>query len=129
MPFSPKSIAEQIDCLARLTDAPESFVSQVRELFERKGISLDEDAAPYVRALEEAFVREESIRIGAQQAAADEATNTDRFVPLAGSVPPRTFAGPGEGALRGTARQPFRGLVTPKQRDDVPMVPGPDEIQ
>jgi hypothetical protein len=57
-----RSIADHIESLARLTGAPRAFVVQVRELFERKGISLESDAAPYARALDEAFTRERSIR-------------------------------------------------------------------
>ena len=68
MTLRPKSIAEHIDCLARLTGAPAVFVMQVRELFSRKGISLDQDATPYLKALDEAFLREESIRTRAAAA-------------------------------------------------------------
>ena len=68
MQFEPKSISEQIECLARLTAAPGSFVVQVKSLFSRKGISLDEDATPYLKALEEAFKREENIRSTTQRA-------------------------------------------------------------
>jgi hypothetical protein len=62
MAIDPKSIGGQIECLARLTGAPESFVEQVRALFLNKGISLDEQVEPYMGALEEAFLRERSIR-------------------------------------------------------------------
>ena len=68
MTFEPKSIADHIDCLARLTGAPRSFVLQVKDLFGRKGISLETDASPYLAALEEAFRREESIRTSARRA-------------------------------------------------------------
>ena len=56
------SLAIWIDALARETSAPESFVRKVRDLFERKGISLEESAAPYRTALEEAFRREGLLR-------------------------------------------------------------------
>jgi len=62
MNYDPTTIAEHIQCLARLTGAPVSFVDQVKQLFERKGISLHDDASPYLDALEEAFRREQSIR-------------------------------------------------------------------
>jgi|WetSurMetagenome_2_1015567.scaffolds.fasta_scaffold658990_1 hypothetical protein len=65
---SPKSIAEEIEVLARLTGAPRVFVEQVRALFTSKAISLDETAAPFVAALEEAFRREETIRASSSQA-------------------------------------------------------------
>ena len=62
MSYEPRTLNEHIDCLARLTGANESFVTQVRSLFTSKGISLDADAGPFVQALEEAFRREEGIR-------------------------------------------------------------------
>ncbi len=64
----PRSIAEEIEELARLTEAPGAFVEQVRALFEGKGISLEEDVEPFRRALEEAFRREEVIRAHAERA-------------------------------------------------------------
>ncbi len=64
----PKSIAEEIEILARLTGAPRAFVEQVRALFTSKAISLDETAAPFLAALEEAFRREEMIRGASAQA-------------------------------------------------------------
>jgi hypothetical protein len=64
----PKSIAEEIEVLARLTGAPRAFVEQVRALFTSKAISLEEAAAPFVAALEEAFRREETIRTSSSQA-------------------------------------------------------------
>lgn len=57
-----RTIGEEIDVLAHLTGAPEAFVRQVRALFTSKAIALDEDAAPFRPALEEAFRREEMIR-------------------------------------------------------------------
>jgi hypothetical protein len=118
-----KSIRDQIDCLARLTGAPDSFVEQVRDLFTRKGISLDDDSSPYVRALEEAFIREESIRVGALAARPSVAhaerapeprlarrpEETPRYRPLVADVRPM--------------------LVTRRQHEDVPLVPGPEELQ
>ncbi|MBZ5637457.1 MAG: hypothetical protein LAO51_01730 [Acidobacteriia bacterium] len=64
----PKSIAEEIEDLARLTGAPLAFVEQVRALFTSKAISLDEAADPFLSALEEAFRREEMIRTSSAEA-------------------------------------------------------------
>jgi hypothetical protein len=63
-----KSIAEEIEILARLTGAPSAFVEQVRALFTSKAISLDESADPFLFALEEAFRREEIIRASSANA-------------------------------------------------------------
>ncbi len=63
-----KSIAEEIEVLARLTGAPRAFVEQVKALFTSKAISLDEAADPFLPALEEAFRREEVIRTSSSQA-------------------------------------------------------------
>jgi DNA repair exonuclease SbcCD ATPase subunit len=62
-----RSIAEEIELLARLTDAPASFVEQVKRLFQQKAISLEEDVEPFLHALEEAFRREETIRTRSEQ--------------------------------------------------------------
>ena len=64
---TPSTIAEHIDCLARLTGAPDSFIEQVRALFTMKGISLDDEVEPFLEALEEAFRREECIRASAER--------------------------------------------------------------
>lgn len=58
----PKSIVWQIERLARETAAPTSFVEQVHAFFHAKGISLSDDAEPYLVALEEAFQLEETVR-------------------------------------------------------------------
>jgi len=147
MDYDTKSIAEQIDCLARLTGAPTSFVDQVRELFTRKGISLEEDSSPYVRALEEAFIREESIRAGAQQAGANIAAVGADFKKVGKAYVQqlerlrRVQAGLREKRKgpRKTAPESSqvaidpeissRSLVTRQQREDMPMVPGPEELQ
>ncbi len=64
----PKSIAEEIEILARLTGASPVFVEQVRTLFASKAISLDEAVDPFLTALEEAFRREEEIRASSERA-------------------------------------------------------------
>jgi hypothetical protein len=148
MDYEPKSIADQIDCLARLTGAPESFVDQVRELFTRKGISLEEDSAPYVKALEEAFIREESIRAGAQQTRAKLVRDATDFKKIGKAYAQqmerlrRVQAGlrdKRKGARKTSKTTSTtvpidpqissRSLVTRQQREDMPMVPGPEEIQ
>ena len=60
--YEPQSIGDHIECLARMTGAPLTFVDQVQALFLAKGISLDTAATPFVEALDEAFRREEQIR-------------------------------------------------------------------
>ncbi len=57
-----RCIGEEIQRLARQTGAPGSFVEQVRGFFQAKRISLDEDSEPYLTALEQAFLLEESVR-------------------------------------------------------------------
>ncbi len=52
-----RTLADQIDRLARHHRVPESFVESIRSSFERKGISLAEDAGPYLPILEETFAR------------------------------------------------------------------------
>jgi len=126
MDFQPKSIGEQIDCLAQLTGAPGSFVDQVRELFTRKGISLEEDSTPYLRALEEAFIREESIRAGAGAARAALAEPVGRG--YARQVERLRQAQ----SRRRARRQELPGramLVTRQQHEEIPLVPGPEQLQ
>ncbi len=48
-----KNIAELILELARKTGASDSYVGKVRALLQQRGISLDEDSAPYRAALAE----------------------------------------------------------------------------
>ena len=144
MNYDAKSIAEQIDCLARLTGAPTSFVDQVRELFTRKGISLAEDSSPYVRALEEAFIREESIRASAAQSRVDVARSSTDFKKIgkayvqqlerlrrvqAGLRDKRRPAVPESTTVPIDPEISSRSLVTRQQREDLPMVPGPEDLQ
>ena len=147
MDFDTKSIAEQIDCLARLTDVPTSFVDQVRKLFTRKGISLGEDSGPYLRALEEAFIREESIRATAQHARTNVMRGGTDFKKVGQAYVNqlerlrRVQAGLREKRKVSRETSPEsttisidpdisgRSLVTGQQREDMPMVPGPDDLQ
>lgn len=64
----PTSIEDHIECLARLTGAPHTFIDQVRSLFLSKGIPLDSEASPFIEALDEAFRREEHIRASSHTA-------------------------------------------------------------
>ena len=146
MEFEPKSIEQQIDCLARLTGAPESFILQVKALFEKKGIPLETDARPYVRALEQAFRREHSIRTGTARAR-QQAVGTEKNFAKIGEAyvrqaerlrrldaPPRP-AGRGAQSRAGarvrnvTIQGDHRTYVAPTQRDEFPMVPGPSDLQ
>jgi hypothetical protein len=61
------TIGSHINRLASETGASSSFVMRVRELFSRKGISLDSDGQPYAEALQNAFLRERMIRDRAEQ--------------------------------------------------------------
>jgi len=62
-----ESIDSLIDRLAGQTGAPSAFVQRIRDLFSNKGIALASDCAPYLTALEQAFRREQSIRLSALQ--------------------------------------------------------------
>lgn len=150
MDTQPRSISQQISCLARLTGAPETFVSQVRELFTRKGISLDANAEPYLQALEEAFQREETIRTSAAKARRSVSRLENRHSKLGQTYAKqveqlkRIQANLSDQArrLRGPsapARNPIpkvrvkssksSNYITRQQNEDLPMVPGPEDIQ
>lgn len=142
-----RSIDDQIDCLARLTGAPGSFVQQVRALFTSKGISLDTDAKPFLRALEEAFRREETIRAGSAHAKSQIVRLRENFRRVGKAYVEQLSQlrrGPSQPPVRGgkPARQPgqptttrvtvsgdHRSLVTRTIREQLPMVPGPKEPQ
>jgi hypothetical protein len=71
----------QIDELARLTAAP-ATVAEIRGIFARHGISLDEDALAYAEILDETFTRAAEIeRDGAEARAAQRTCeeNSRRF--------------------------------------------------
>ncbi len=147
MMLEPKTIGEQIECLARLTGAPESFTDQVQQLFTRKGITLDSDASPYVKALEEAFQREESIRYNSLRFRRDLAQVQQGFEKVGQSYVKQVEqlrkirrslqerANRLRGKLRGNAQGTVeiqgnhRNLITKRQYDQLPMVPGPEEPQ
>ena len=143
-----KSIATQIDCLARLTGAPGTFVEQVRQLFVNKGISLEEDATPYVPALEQAFRREETIRNNTRSARQNLEEAKERFEEVGGTyrkqieqlkrvraslqkaarkIPIRE-SGARQKSKRVLIATKRPTVVTKQQRDrNYPMVPGPKE--
>jgi len=139
----PKTLAEQINCLAQLTGAPDSFVIQVRELFSRKGILLDAHAGPYLQALEEAFKREESIRCTTQRARENIRRLQNSFNKIGEAyVKQLAELKKMRGAVSGHAKAKtqhssevkipggsHRSLVTPPQSDKMPMVPGPKDKQ
>ena len=107
MQFEPKSIADQIQALAQLTGAPESFIAQVRALFERKGISLLTDSAPYINALEHAFRREHSIRTcrGTRERQSDTFRFRPRRSPNVRRAQPERSLSDGARARRYSVRQ------------------------
>jgi hypothetical protein len=146
MEFEPKTISEHIECLARMTGAPDSFVDQVRTLFSSKGISLEDDATPYVSALDEAFTREECIRSTTYRAHKSVVKLQSDFSRIGKAYVEqmkqtrRTQSGMRE--LSKKARElsagkrthvvisgDHRTYVTRPQRDTFPMVPGPKEPQ
>lgn len=149
MRYESRSIAQEIDCLARLTGAPESFVEQVRELFGKKGISLEEDVKPYIKALEEAFRREETIRFSTQRAKQSISRLQHNFQRIGRAYVEQlsqmkklqsslqqqsrrlgdTLKESHGGATQVTIRGDHRTFVTRLEREEPPLVPGPDEIQ
>jgi hypothetical protein len=62
------TISHVIDTLARQTSAPEEFVLRTREMFVRRGISLDAPSGQYFDSLVDTFEREERIRLNAERA-------------------------------------------------------------
>jgi hypothetical protein len=150
MSLEPKTIAEQIECLARLTGAPQSFVCQVKDLFSKKGIPLSADAAPYIKALEEAFKREETIRTNAQRARRNIERLADNFTKIgksyvrqleqlqkikanlrsqAAAKAQRPRERLSELPSRTGIEPGSRHFMTPQVSDELPLVPGPEEEQ
>jgi hypothetical protein len=147
----PRSIADHIDSLARLTGAPVAFVDQVRALFTDKGISLETDAEPFIHALEEAFKREENIRTSSARAKSQLMKLRDNFRKVGQAyveqlsqlkkvqgalkkqemrpAKRRTAPKPSQDAVRVTVKGDHRSLVTRTIREELPMVPGPKEPQ
>jgi len=149
MTYEPKTINEHIECLARLTGAPVSFVEQVRSLFVSKGISLDSEAKPFLTALDEAFRREENVRRNstlARQSISRLQRNFKRFGKSYSAqvrqlkqvqeqlrqktrrLQDQTSQRAG-GTMHVTIKGDHRTFVTRPVREELPMVPGPDELQ
>lgn len=144
----PRSIAEHIECLARLTGAPIAFVDQVRALFLTKGISLDTVADPFIEALEEAFRREEHIRNSTYRARQNLTRLAENFKKVgrvyveqlaqversggksvARRAPRRAVATSAAKATAVTIKGDHRTYVTRTEREELPLVPGPSELQ
>ena len=125
-------------------------MDQVRALFLSKGIPLDTDATPFVEALEDAFRREETIRAGAARAKRQIAKLRDDFRKVGRAYvdqlsqlrrlqtslqeQSRRLRGkkrgqPRKGATRIAVQGDHRSLVTRTEREQLPMVPGPEEPQ
>lgn len=139
-----KSIGEEIDELARLTGAPVEFVEQVRGLFTKKAISLDENAEPYVAALEEAFRREEMIRAYSEQIRRNLTTVQSSLGRLGDAARENLrHLGRARESLEPHARRAFDSEPRPEDDDGAPagrrrgareailgpMVPGPKDLQ
>ncbi len=149
MTYEPKTISDQIECLARLTGAPDSFVDQVKCLFSNKGIDLDDNASPYLDALEDAFRREESIRCSSFRARENIAKLQHNFQKVGKAYVKQISQlkkiqsslqeqsrrlRRASGRVRSnkthvTIKGDHRTYVTRPERDDLPMVPGPKEVQ
>lgn len=145
----PVSIADHIECLARITGAPISFVDQVRALFLAKGISLEQAATPFIEALEEAFRREECIRSSTYRARQNLAKLQENFQKIgrayveqlanvkvrsddASALRPKRRSATGRQQARTTQitiHGDHRTFVTRPEREDLPLVPGPEDLQ
>ncbi len=151
MTGQPKSIEDHIQCLAGLTGAPHTFIDQVRSLFTSKGIPLASEARPFIKALDEAFRREEHIRASSHTAQHQLARIRENFRRvgrayvdqlsqlrrLHSSVqeqsrrlrkkPPSIRQGHETGRVM--IKGDHRSFVTSPVREQFPMVPGPKEQQ
>jgi len=145
-----KTIRDSISHLARATSAPNAFVDQVHSLFSAKGISLADNAAPYLAALEEAFRREQVIRKSTLSARRNLGRFQERFNELGDSCKKqlkhlskiRSSLEKQSRAIDDQTRRlkkrktavvlyssDPRAYVTKTLREDVPMVPGPKDVQ
>ena len=149
MNYDPKSIADHIECLARLTGAPLSFVDQVRQLFTTKGISLDTAAQPFLTALEEAFRREESIRCSSFRAREKMHRMQENYQKVGEAYVEqisqlkriqtnlhdqsrrlrKKLATQRSEATQITIKGDHRTLITKPEREEMAMVPGPKDPQ
>ncbi len=147
----PKSIEDHIQCLARLTGASHTFADQVRSLFTSKGIPLASEAQPFIRALDEAFRREEHIRASSHTVQHQLARIRDNFRRvgkayvdqlsqlrrLHSSVQEQSrrlrkklpSIRQGHETSRVLIKGDHRSFVTSPVREQFPMVPGPKDQQ
>ena len=147
----PKTIEDHIQCLARSTGAPPVFIDQVRSLFTSKGIPLVSAARPFVRALDEAFRREEHIRASSHTVQHQLARIRENFRKVGkayvdqlsqlrrihSTVQHRSrrlrkkllTTHEGQETSRVMIKGDHRSFVTAPQREQLPMVPGPKEQQ
>jgi hypothetical protein len=147
----PKSIEDHIQCLARLTGAPHTFIDQVRSLFTSKGIPLASEAQPFIRALDEAFRREEHIRASSHTAQYQLSRIRENFRRVGRAYVDqlsqlrRLHSSVQEHSRRLRKKLPsirqshqttrvmikgdHRSFVTAPVREQYPMVPGPKEEQ
>jgi hypothetical protein len=148
MALNTKTIRAHIDGLARQTGAPDSFVDQIRALFLDKGFSLEEEAAPYASAIEEAFRREAMIRRSTGRVRDNLCRLQDQFTRItevyraqlhqlrqirnslrlhgAREAPRDREAHETSPLIIATTRA---AVVTPLQREAIPLVPGPTDTQ
>ncbi len=149
MSYEPKSINEHIDCLARLTGAPATFVEQVRSLFVGKGISLSSDAQPFLGALDEAFRREENVRASSARTqpgiprlhqhikrfGKSSTSQLQQLKQVQEQLREKTrqlqrkTASRADNTMHVTIKGDHRTFVTKPVREELPMVPGPEELQ
>jgi hypothetical protein len=144
------TIAQRIESLSRRTNAPSTFVKQVRTLFSSKGISLEEDSTPYLTALEQAFQREESIRRNTLKTHTNlnriqrhltsmtdnyrkQVSQLQRIKRSLEKSTGRLQAGPGKAKSKKPAVLVYssnpRSFITRQEKDEMPMVPGPKDLQ
>lgn len=140
------SIERAIVALAAAYNAPAEFVQQVRELFIRRGVSLDSPSTPFQAALVQAFQREDierkasavNHRMEAVQDKIRRATkicqdNAKKLVAMHNRLKhthktaKKTI--PVHDGKHVTIKGDHRTLVLPFQRDNLQMVPGPKGIQ
>ncbi len=151
MTGQPKSIEDHIQCLARLTGAPHTFIDQVRSLFTSKGIPLISEARPFIKALDEAFRREEHIRASSHtvqhqltrirenfrkvgRAYVDQLSQLRRLHSSVQEQSRRLRKKPpsirqGRETSRVMIKGDHRSFVTSPVREQIPMVPGPKDQQ
>ena len=141
------TIGAHINRLARETGASSPFVTRVRTLFSRKGISLESDCQPYTEALENAFVRERMIRERADETRDRIEKLQEQLVQVSSafnghlerlkkiqSALNRKFPVPGgqstvaSGNTAGTTRKPRARRVKLQVQKGF-LVPGPEDLQ